>query len=121
MARTGLAVRADYAGVPGDIAATLARQAGIRHALGVPITVAGELWGVMIALSAGPTPLPAGTEDRLAGFVELIATAIANAQARDELERLANEQAALRRVATLVARGAPSREVFGAVVRRPAG
>jgi signal transduction histidine kinase len=34
---------------------------------------------------------------------------------RDELRALAQEQAALRRVATLVARGAPPEEVFGAV------
>jgi signal transduction histidine kinase len=36
-------------------------------------------------------------------------------QAESELERLAGEQAALRRVATLVARGVPSSEVFSAV------
>ena len=36
---------------------------------------------------------------------------------RDELRVLASEQAALRRVATLVARGAPSEEVFAAVGR----
>jgi signal transduction histidine kinase len=44
-----------------------------------------------------------------------VATAIANAQARAELERLAEEQAALRRVATLVARGASPATVFDAV------
>jgi hypothetical protein len=35
---------------------------------------------------------------------------------RDELARLAEEHAALRRVATLVARGAPPEELFTAVV-----
>jgi signal transduction histidine kinase len=60
-------------------------------------------------------PLPAGTEGRLAGFTELVATAIANAQARMELRGFAEEQAALRRVATLVARAAPPGEVFAAV------
>ena len=35
-----------------------------------------------------------------------MATAIANAEARAEVARLADEQAALRRVATLVAQGA---------------
>ena len=34
---------------------------------------------------------------------------------RDQLGRLANEQAALRRVATLVARGVPAAEVFATV------
>jgi signal transduction histidine kinase len=38
-----------------------------------------------------------------------------NTPARDDLTRLAEEQAALRRVATLVARGAPRDEVFDAV------
>jgi signal transduction histidine kinase len=60
-------------------------------------------------------PPPAGTEDRLAGFTELVATAIANAQARVELRGFAEEQAALRRVATLVARAASPEEVFAAV------
>ncbi|HEY0695471.1 MAG TPA: GAF domain-containing protein, partial [Kribbella sp.] len=60
-------------------------------------------------------PLPADTEERLAGFTELAATAIANAQARVELRGFAEEQAALRRVATLVAQAAPSEEVFAAV------
>jgi signal transduction histidine kinase len=60
-------------------------------------------------------PLPADIEGRLAGFTELVATAIANAQARMELRGYAEEQAALRRVATLVARAAPPQEVFAAV------
>jgi hypothetical protein len=47
--------------------------------------------------------LPAGTEARLAGLTELSATAIANAEAPAELRGFAEEQAALRRVATLVA------------------
>jgi signal transduction histidine kinase len=55
------------------------------------------------------------TEARLASFTELLATAIANAESRAGLARLAEEQAALRRVATLVARGAPPEEVFAAV------
>ena len=49
--------------------------------------------------------LPADTEARLTGFTELVATAIANAQARVELRGYAEEQVALRRVATLVALG----------------
>ena len=52
---------------------------------------------------------------RLAGFAELAGTAIANAQARVDLRGYAEEQAALRRVATLVAGGAPPEEVFAAV------
>jgi histidine kinase len=39
----------------------------------------------MIAASTGEEPLPAGTEGRLADFTELVATAIANAEAQAEL------------------------------------
>ena len=67
--------------------------------------------------------LPAGTEDRLHEFIELVATAIANYEARADLaasearaRELADEQAALRRVATLVAEGAAPTEVFDAVI-----
>ena len=61
-------------------------------------------------------PLPAETEVRLASFTELLATTIANAESRAGVTRLAADQAALRRVATLVARAVPPEEVFAAVV-----
>ena len=47
--------------------------------------------------------------------IELVATAIANTESRAALGRLAEQQAALRRVATLVAEGVPPAEVFSAV------
>jgi PAS domain S-box-containing protein len=105
----------DYSEVPGPISGALAREAGIRTAVGVPILVDGSPWGVMMALSTERQELPADTEARLAAFTELIATAISNIQARDDLGDLADEQAALRRVATLVARGVGPDLVFGAV------
>ena len=82
---------------------------GVRATVGVPVSVEGGLWGAMAVGSTREGPLPADTEARLAGFTELVATAIANAQARVELRGFADEQAALRRVATLVARAAPRR------------
>ena len=88
---------------------------GVRSAVAVPISVEGRLWGLISVFSTHEQPLPAGTEARLAGFTQLVATAIANAQARVELRGFAEEQAALRRVATLVARGTPPEEVFAAV------
>jgi len=90
------------------------RTLGIRSGLASPIVVDGELWGAITLASLGRS-LPPGTERQLAGFTELIATALANAQARDALSRLADEQAALRRVATLVARGVSPDELFAAV------
>jgi signal transduction histidine kinase len=103
----------DYAGASGPIAEAV-REFAMRAVVGVPISVEGRLWGVMI-VGARAEPLPAGTEARLTGFTELAGTAIANAQARVELRGFAEEQAALRRIATLVARGAPPGEVLTAV------
>ena len=91
------------------------RATGVRAAVGTPILVDGRLWGAMAAGSLGPEPLPADTEVRIEAFTELVATAIANAEARAELEQVAAEQAALRRVATLVARGTQAGTVFTAV------
>ena len=103
----------DYAGVSGS-AAEVARESGVHASVGAPVIIAGQLWGVMIVASTR-APLPVGAEARLAGFTELAATAIADAQARTELRAFAEEQAALRRVAMLVARAAPPEQVFTAV------
>ena len=51
----------------------------------MPIRVGGRLWGVAIVASARKASLPAGTEERLTGFTELVGTAIANAEAQDAL------------------------------------
>ena len=112
--KTGRPARIDYSQATGPLA-ELVRGLGGRSGVGVPINVAGRLWGAIIVLSEGGEPLPADTEARLAGFTELVGTAIANAQARVELRAYADEQAALRRVATLVAGGAPPEKVFAAV------
>jgi GAF domain-containing protein len=103
----------DYADSSGEVG-KISRESGTRAAVGAPVSVEGHLWGVLI-VSSPLEPLPAGTEARLVAFTELAATAIANAQARAELRSFAAEQAALRRVAVLVARGAPPEEVFAAV------
>jgi PAS domain S-box-containing protein len=113
--KTGRAARLDdLSGVPGELAEAV-RQVGIRSAAGAPIVVNGRVWGVMATGSAADHPLPANIEQRLADFTELVATAISNTQAREDLRRLAEEQAALRRVATLVAKGAPPDEIFARV------
>jgi GAF domain-containing protein len=55
----GRAVRLDdYADVSGA-AAEVAREFGIRAAIGVPISVEGRLWGVMSLASTRERPLPA--------------------------------------------------------------
>ena len=79
----------------------------MRSVVGTPIMVEGRLWGAMLAPGRTTPRCPPDTESRIEQFTELMATAIANAEARGEVARLADEQAALRRVATLVAQGAP--------------
>ena len=90
---------------------------GIRSAVGSPIAIEGRAWGVLFVASTNAVRMPADTESRLESFTELVATAIANADARGQVERLAEEQAALRRVATTVARERPAHEVFATVAR----
>lgn len=113
--RTGRAARmSDYAKAGGAIA-TRFRDLGLSTAVGAPITVEGNLWGAAIIGSRKAEPLPPDTEARVGDFTDLVATAIASAHTRAELRVLAEQQAALRRVATLVALGVPLSEVLSAV------
>jgi signal transduction histidine kinase len=105
-----------FAGAAGAIAAE-ARALGIRSSVGCPIVVAGRLWGVMAASTKSDDPFPPNIEAQIANFTELVATSIENAEARAELSRVADQQAALRRVATLVAEGAAPDPAFAAVVQ----
>jgi signal transduction histidine kinase len=63
-----------------------ARKAGARSAVGVPVVVDGALWGVMAVGTRGTEPLPADAVQRLEKFTQLLATAIANAEGRAELD-----------------------------------
>ena len=116
ISKTGEPARIDdFADVAGELT-DAALDTDIGCAAAAPIVVNGKVWGVMATGSAAE-PLPPDMEDRLAGFTELVATAISTTQAREDLRRLADEQAALRRVATLVAYGATPDQVFAAVAR----
>jgi signal transduction histidine kinase len=64
--------------------AAQARELGLQSIASAPIIVDGAVWGLVTIASTGG-PLPDRTEDRLAGFTELVGTAIANAQTRTEL------------------------------------
>jgi signal transduction histidine kinase len=83
--RTGQPARADGDALA-DVSGGILRDSGSRSAVAAPITVQGRLWGVIAAGSVSDRPLPAGTEERLAEFTALLATAIGNAQSRDELD-----------------------------------
>jgi signal transduction histidine kinase len=71
-----------------DAHGPIARDAqglGIRSSVGCPIVVEGRLWGVIAASSKSATPFAADTESQIAEFTELVATAIANAEAKTEV------------------------------------
>jgi signal transduction histidine kinase len=81
---TGAPGRVDsYEGMPGDYPAELC-DLGMRAAVAAPIMVDGRLWGAVAAGSAG-APFTADTEARLAAFAELVGQAIANVDARMQL------------------------------------
>ena len=70
-----------------DVAAAVAGTGSATRAdgaVGAPIVVEDRLWGV-VAVSESAESLPAGAEERLARFTELVATAIANAEGRAEV------------------------------------
>jgi signal transduction histidine kinase len=83
--RTGEPARLDsYAGIEGELADRL-RRLGFQCAVAAPITLAGRIWGAVLVSSLEREPFPTGAERRLAQFAELIAQALANAEARTEL------------------------------------
>jgi signal transduction histidine kinase len=98
--------------------AVAAHEIGIRSSVGAPINVDGRIWGVLLVGSTRPDGIPTGTGHRLAEFTELVATAIANAQAREELQAIADDQRALQQLAALVARGDPPQVMYAAVAEQ---
>jgi signal transduction histidine kinase/ketosteroid isomerase-like protein len=113
---SGLPVREDaWADVGGPIADFIREELQARSSVGSPIIVERQVWGALFVHSTQSTPLPDDTELRLGHFTQLVATVMANVQAHADLRRLAEEQAALRRVAELVAHESPAERVFAAV------
>ncbi len=83
--RTGRASRQEgFEGTTGAVA-DIARKGEVRSAVGAPIVVEGRVWGVVV-VSSSSEALPADTERRLVDFTELVATAIANADGRAQLD-----------------------------------
>ena len=72
-----------YEGLTGALAERL-RTLGIRAGVGAPIVFGGELWGCVV-VSSVEEPFPPGSEHRIAAFTELVAQALANAEAREQL------------------------------------
>jgi signal transduction histidine kinase len=85
MLRTVRPVRIeDFDEVGGRVAA-LMRELGIRSGAGGPIFLRGRVWGAVTAVWPADVPMPAGAEDRVAAFAELVSYAIENAETRHEL------------------------------------
>ena len=116
--RTGHSARIDddgWGSMPDPVADDLRKQ-GVKSILTSPIFVEDRLWGVVTVLTRQGR-FPSDTADRMTDFTELAATAIANAQAEQDLRQLTDIQSALQRLAMLVARGEPPEAVFAAVTR----
>jgi PAS domain S-box-containing protein len=83
--RGGCPARVDsFEGMEGETAELL-RGLGFRSAVGAPINLSGRLWGAVIVSSVEESAFPAGAEQRVADFAELVALALANAEAREEV------------------------------------
>ena len=73
-----------YADTSGNLAETLQRS-GYTAAVAAPVAVGGELWGALAAGTRSDEPLRAGVEKRLCDFADLVAQALANADAHEQL------------------------------------
>jgi signal transduction histidine kinase len=83
--RTGRTARVDdYGELPADVRERFARLGGLSAAVASPVAVGGRVWGAIV-VSSRTGALPAGSEQRLDEFTELLAIAIANADSRAEL------------------------------------
>src|SRR6187200_1674465 len=88
---------------------------GVTAVVAAPIVVSGDFWGAVVASVTRDLTFAANAEERLGKFAGLVSVALANAQAREELATLADEQAALSRVAVAVATEEDPERLFNAV------
>ncbi len=112
--RTGLPSRGhvDDADQPELVA--LLSDLGIKSLVAAPIEVSGALWGAVVVTLTDDDAFADDAEERLVQFGKLVSVALANAQAREDLAALADEQAALSRVAVAVATGELPERLFDA-------
>jgi DNA-binding NarL/FixJ family response regulator len=96
----------------------IAQSSDVDQLVATPIVVGGALWGLLAAVSTIDSTWDGRARALLGGFCQLAASALANAEARAEERKLAEQQGALRRVATLVAQGARPEQVFDAITEQ---
>jgi signal transduction histidine kinase len=82
---TGRPARMDDQSTATGAIAAIVRELGITSTISCPVIVNGRPWGAIAVNSLQPEPLPPDTEERVGKFTELVATAIANVQARADL------------------------------------
>jgi PAS domain S-box-containing protein len=83
--RTGAPAQVEsYEPFKSEMAARV-RALGFQSSVAVPITVAGNIWGALVASLMAGEALPPDTERRMQEFAELVGLAVASAQAREEL------------------------------------
>jgi signal transduction histidine kinase len=75
----------DWTQFSGPLAQFVRDDAGVTSSVSSPIVVEGQLWGALAVHTTQDEQLPPDTEANLEEFTELVATAIANTQARGEL------------------------------------
>jgi diguanylate cyclase (GGDEF)-like protein/PAS domain S-box-containing protein len=93
-ARTGEAARVDdYRALPRDDSIAQVLNAGLVSGIAAPLSTGGRVWGALTAGSSEPRAFGPAEERRLAAFAELAVIAVANAEARAELARLAETDA----------------------------
>ena len=73
-----------YEGIGGELAERL-RARGYRASVAAPVRVAGRVWGALVASARDPRDLDEAAERRLCDVAELVAQALANADAREML------------------------------------
>jgi signal transduction histidine kinase len=83
--RTGDTQRMEsYGEATGSLGESM-RSFGYTAAVAAPVTVGGRLWGALAAATTSDTPLPRDLERRLCDFADLVAQALANADAHEKL------------------------------------
>ena len=83
--RSGRVARMDSHDHASGSAAARIRELGLTSGVGAPIMAGSQVWGAAIAGSSRSDAFPASAEQRVSDFADLITIAIANAQARADL------------------------------------
>ena len=84
VAQTGRTARIDLDAEPAAVRERML-AAKVSSGVAAPIVVSGRLWGATSLSNGGGSAFPAGIEERLEKFTSLVAVALANAEAREEL------------------------------------